>query len=335
MSKSRRFQFLFGLILSAFLPFSPAHAQNWDTWVVGGGIDGGACSRDAPCKTLHAAYDQTNAGGQINVLGPGEFGALFITKSISIVNDSGGTANTCCTNTGNESQLAQIVIAAGADGAVTLRGLVFNGSNLAGIPLPVSGVMINNARQVNIQNCVILSQKSPGIIVAPTTDSLSQTLASSMNVEVLDTTVNGSGTGIKITSVPGLPISVAIDRTQIKNNTGAGVRADGTSGGPIRVAISDSAISLNSSNGVLALSGPSGNVTVNVTRSVVASNGLYGVQSNQANGGTAIVTVNASSITTNPSGQVGFFGGGSLLTAGNNLLFGAPGTGFSGPIPLQ
>src|SRR6202035_3511716 len=43
------------------------------------------CSRTAPCKTFAGAISKTAAGGEINVLDPGGFGAVTITKSISIL----------------------------------------------------------------------------------------------------------------------------------------------------------------------------------------------------------------------------------------------------------
>src|SRR4029077_12685850 len=57
------------------------------TWVGGTGTDSGACPITAPCKTFQYAFTQTLAGGTINVLSPGSFGPLDITKSVSIVAD--------------------------------------------------------------------------------------------------------------------------------------------------------------------------------------------------------------------------------------------------------
>src|SRR5512134_3921533 len=55
------------------------------TWVSGVGDDVNPCSRTAPCKTFAGAISKTAAGGEISVLDPGGFGAVTITKSISIV----------------------------------------------------------------------------------------------------------------------------------------------------------------------------------------------------------------------------------------------------------
>src|SRR5688572_2001084 len=71
------------LVASASL----AQAQATRTWVSGIGDDVNPCSRTAPCKTFAGAISKTAAGGEINALDPGGFGAVTITKSISIVGD--------------------------------------------------------------------------------------------------------------------------------------------------------------------------------------------------------------------------------------------------------
>src|SRR5271168_2021952 len=63
---------------------SVASAQATRTWVSGVGDDANPCSRTAPCKTFAGAISKTATGGEIDVLDPGGFGALTITKSISI-----------------------------------------------------------------------------------------------------------------------------------------------------------------------------------------------------------------------------------------------------------
>jgi len=63
---------------------APAHAQASRTWVSGVGDDANPCSRTAPCKTFAGAISKTAAGGEINCLDPGGFGAVTITKSITI-----------------------------------------------------------------------------------------------------------------------------------------------------------------------------------------------------------------------------------------------------------
>src|ERR1019366_1861693 len=63
---------------------SAARAQATRTWVSGVGDDANPCSRTAPCKTFQGAISKTAAAGEINCLDPGGFGAVTITKSITI-----------------------------------------------------------------------------------------------------------------------------------------------------------------------------------------------------------------------------------------------------------
>src|ERR1051326_3206727 len=61
-----------------------AQAQATRTWVSGVGDDANPCSRTAPCKTFAGPISKTASPGIINCLDPGGFGAVTITKSITI-----------------------------------------------------------------------------------------------------------------------------------------------------------------------------------------------------------------------------------------------------------
>src|SRR5258707_6477060 len=67
-----------------------ASAQASRTWVSGVGDDVNPCSRTAPCKTFAGAISKTAANGEIDCLDPGGFGAVTITKSMTI--DCGAVA---------------------------------------------------------------------------------------------------------------------------------------------------------------------------------------------------------------------------------------------------
>src|SRR5436309_12145423 len=71
--------------LTPFMASAPAHAQASRTWVSGVGDDANPCSRTAPCKTFAGAISKTAAGGEINCLDSGGFGAVTIIKSMTIL----------------------------------------------------------------------------------------------------------------------------------------------------------------------------------------------------------------------------------------------------------
>src|SRR6266566_2476599 len=86
MISSKILRFLATVAITAGFA-TAAQAQATRTWVSGVGDDANPCSRTAPCKTFAGAISKTSAVGEINVLDPGGFGAVTITKSISIRSD--------------------------------------------------------------------------------------------------------------------------------------------------------------------------------------------------------------------------------------------------------
>jgi hypothetical protein len=62
----------------------PAYGQSARTWVSENGNDVNPCSATAPCKTFAGAISKTTIGGEIDALDDAGFGALTITKSITV-----------------------------------------------------------------------------------------------------------------------------------------------------------------------------------------------------------------------------------------------------------
>src|ERR1700760_4033251 len=116
------------LTLSLMLFATPSHAQASRTWVSGTGDDANPCSRTAPCKTFAGAISKTAAGGEISVIDPGGFGAVTITKSITI-NGDGTTAGILAATVNG------IIVNAGDNDVVTIRSISINGTSGANIGL--------------------------------------------------------------------------------------------------------------------------------------------------------------------------------------------------------
>src|SRR6266851_10223549 len=91
-----------------------AFAQATRTWVSGVGDDVNPCSRTAPCKTWAGAISKTASGGIIDALDPGGFGALTITKAMTI---NGDATIASVLN----SSVNGIVVNAGPSDIITLR----------------------------------------------------------------------------------------------------------------------------------------------------------------------------------------------------------------------
>ncbi|MEA2344851.1 MAG: hypothetical protein QOF63_3020, partial [Thermoanaerobaculia bacterium] len=118
VSKSRLF---LACILVAGIT-SVAQAQATRTWVSGVGDDVNPCSRTAPCKTFAGAISKTAAGGEIDVLDPGGFGGVTITKALTI--DGNGTM---ASDLGSGTNGVTINVGSNND-VVTLRNISFNGA---------------------------------------------------------------------------------------------------------------------------------------------------------------------------------------------------------------
>jgi hypothetical protein len=121
-----------------------AYAQATRTWVSGVGDDVNPCSRTAPCKTFAGAISKTAAGGIISVLDPGGFGAVTITKAITI--DGGGIEGSIL-----GALVNGVIINVAAADHVTLRNLT-----ISGVGTGLNGVrVINSSGHVTIEHCTI------------------------------------------------------------------------------------------------------------------------------------------------------------------------------------
>src|SRR4030095_12460179 len=89
MSKFRLTLKLLALAIFTLTVASMAQAQATRTWVSGVGDDVNPCSRTAPCKTYAGAISKTADKGEISTLDPGGFGAVTITKNLTIDGTSG------------------------------------------------------------------------------------------------------------------------------------------------------------------------------------------------------------------------------------------------------
>src|SRR4051812_11174556 len=150
-------KFRFTLKLTAIAIFtlafaSLAQAQATRTWVSGVGDDVNPCSRTAPCKTFAGAISKTAAGGEIDCLDPGGFGAVTATKSITIDGTNGAGFGSILASGTNGVNVNDSATATPGTIVVTLRRLSING---AGSVLGVNGINISSGLKVNVHECVI------------------------------------------------------------------------------------------------------------------------------------------------------------------------------------
>ncbi|HEV7700706.1 MAG TPA: right-handed parallel beta-helix repeat-containing protein [Pyrinomonadaceae bacterium] len=203
MSLTRYLFALSGLVLLLIVTPS-AKAQATRTWVSGVGDDVNPCSRTAPCKTFAGAISKTAVNGEINCIDPAGYGAVTITKSITI--DCTGTFGS--------------ILAAGTNGiiirvadtdirkSVRIRGLAINGAATG-----TNGVRIISPSNVVIENTVIDGFIQAGISVEE-----------AATVFVRNTSLRGSGIGINVAGKATVTLSqnlITANATAVVNKGGS------------------------------------------------------------------------------------------------------------------
>jgi hypothetical protein len=183
----------------ALLMCTSAFAQATRTWVSGVGDDANPCSRTAPCKTFAGAISKTAAGGEISVLDPGGYGAVTITKAITI-SGTGTLAGILAASTNG------IIVNAGANDEVLLRDLSIHGAQTG-----LDGIRFLGGRKLHVERCSIQGFTSQAIEARPSTAGI---------LWVEDSYLYGnSGQGISLISPGANSIKAHIYGTRIEAAT--------------------------------------------------------------------------------------------------------------------
>jgi hypothetical protein len=201
------------VVFTLFLS-SLAHAQATRTWVSGVGDDVNPCSRTAPCKTFAGAISKTAAGGEINALDPGGYGAVTITKSITI--DGGYTMASILSSGTNGVIVNDSATATPNTINVTLRRLSING---AGTTLGLNGIRFLAGNSLNVEDCYLQNFSGMGIDVALT--------VTGKFLFVKNTNIINAGTaGIKLGTTSGFFSGILRNINIERVPSGVGLRLD-------------------------------------------------------------------------------------------------------------
>jgi hypothetical protein len=235
MRKLRIVGAAFCAAFALLLQLSPAQAQASRTWVSGVGDDANPCSRTAPCKTFAGAISKTAEFGEISVLDPGGFGALTITKSISIVSD--GSEGSIFASSVNG-----IIIAAGADDVVNLHGLF-----IEGFANGLNGIRFLSGARLHVSNCLIRGFRGG------TGRALDVQPAARARIFVSNCTLADNTEGVYLNPTGNQSATVILDDVRVEGNTAAGVTADGDNA-VVRLnesTVANNATGLNPLNGAI------------------------------------------------------------------------------------
>lgn len=266
---------LFALVSAIFLAVfaMPANAQATRTWISGVGDDANPCSRTAPCKTFAGAIAKTTASGEIDCLDPGGFGALTITKAITLKCDPMSNGGVLVSGTDG------IVVAAGATDHVVLQGLDFEGLSPSSGP-GLNGVNIMSAGAVEIINCVIRDFSVNGIVVQPSSGSIQVDI---FDTVIFDTNGSSNAEGILIKPTGSANARVDIDRTRVSDSTGDGIMANANAtSGNINLTVRNSESAHNGGDGFVAFSS-TGKSQVMVDASTAFDNNGNGLHASGTN----------------------------------------------------
>src|SRR4051812_29170024 len=157
MTRTSLCKIIFGIFMAFLLQVMPAQAQATRTWVSGVGDDANPCSRTAPCKTFAGAISKTAPNGEISVLDPGGFGAITITKGITL-NGTGTLAGILSANTNGV-----IVNDTTNTGTIIIRDISINGAGTG-----INGIRYLSGKTVMVDHCWIYGITTNGIDVALT-----------------------------------------------------------------------------------------------------------------------------------------------------------------------
>jgi len=280
-----------GLGLSAL----PASAQATRTWVSGVGSDANPCSRTAPCQTFAGAISKTAAGGEIDCLDPGGFGAVTITKAITI--DCGGVTGGILAAAVNG-----VIINAGVNDRIVLRNL-----SIQGVGTGINAIRFLAGLHLTVENVRISGFTTIGIDVSK---------SASGNLYVRDTYITNVPKGIRLfTGAGGINAQITNSRFDALSTSALEVASGSTV-----ASISDSVV-MNSGTALITTGGG----FINADNNVIAKN---------TTGVNASVAASSIRITRNAFQDNGtavtFAGGGTVSTRGDNNVIGPAGLAPNG-----
>lgn len=283
---------------------APASAQATRTWVSGVGDDVNPCSRTAPCKTFAGAISKTAAGGEINCLDPGGYGAVTITKALTIscpYTEGGALAS------GNG-----ITVNAAATDVVHIRGLDIFGVSpathgirfIAGAGLVVEDTVIRRFNSAGSYGISFQPSGSSFLVVSNSTLAENGSGASGGGILIQPTGASGSG-------------RVTLTNSRLINNANMGIQLDttGASSAAGTFLTVDSLLIARNGNGIRVLVPAGASPTTSmIVNTVVSQNVGTGIATD---GAAATVRVGLSTIAGNGTG-VSSVNGTGLFSYGDN-----------------
>lgn len=220
---------VFAVIVLATCSFAQAQATR--TWVSGVGDDVNPCSRTAPCKTFAGAISKTATNGEINCLDPAGYGAVTVTKSITIdCEDTQGSILSAGTN----GVIVNITSVTDTKKSFKLRGVSINGAGTG-----LNGIRVLAANEVVLQEVVIAGVTAHGVTM--------EVAASQLKMTVDNTTIhNAGGNGINAFPTGASTIKLSVNNSNFVEMVGNALNLAGATNAAVTDSImSNSGIGIN------------------------------------------------------------------------------------------
>lgn len=235
-------------------------------------------ARTAPCKTFAGAISKTSAGGEIDSLDPGGFGALTITHAITIDGSGGGKSSVLVAGSNG------IVVAAGPSDVVTLRHL-----QIQGIGSGLNGIRFIGGKALILEDVVIEGFTQNGVDASLAANGSSLIIRNS-------SIHNNAGAGVSVTTTKGL-VRTSISGTELAGNH------DGLLGGSgANVDLSTSVIASNAAVGVGCKTSGTTSCVVHTAHDQIDHNGTGISAARSAGSATIVVTLSDDDIIGNTVG---------------------------------
>jgi hypothetical protein len=247
-----------------------------------------SCGFSNPCRGFTAALSVTQPGGEIVALDAAGYGAVTITKSVTITANPGFYAGISASS-GNGVTIAT----AGVD--VVLRGLNING--IGG----VNGISMTNGTSLTIEKCVISNFSSAGVVAN-----------ANASVRISDSTIRGNFDGILARGGALLDVS----RSSLKGNSHMGVLVQGDVASVVTGGTVSDTVATGNGTGFASLSS-GGIAQLALSRSTASFNTTAGALA-QVSGGTALLTLGRTVVTGNGIGLDNV--GATIESRGNNMV---------------
>jgi nitrous oxidase accessory protein NosD len=278
-------------VMLLLLAAASACAASFQTFVSVNGNDANtsaSCVRAKPCRLIKTALTVTSPGGALTVLDSGGFGGFTVTQSVQVVTAPGVQA----TIVPISPNTSTAVTVNAPDAHVTLRGLHLASPG----PGDQTGIQMDGARALHVENCVVAGFAGGGILVKQFTPALSAT-----EVFVSDTVIRECDFGVLVRGDADnslRPIRAVLERVRVEDCTGVGLYFVNN----VDAAVRDS-VSSGNETGVFAQNSIADQKTeVMVENCLVTGSNFVGILALGEEGGTAVLDVEGTTVAFNETG---------------------------------